>query len=129
MTRRPWADWRWVAAIAGLLAAVSLATIAVTSVITGGQVQDQQPVLDKLQSIADTNSDNIAAIERSQASIDRSLANTDEIVAFVRELRADAAAGDDGTADAVALIVGLICSIGDPGVQAACAALQPEATP
>ncbi len=102
---RPWQDWRWIAAVGVLLFSIGFSAFVVATVTTREAVQDQAPVIDRLEGIAGANAQAIDSIEKNQQGID-------SLVAFVEDLRADDDDGDQG--DTVATFIRLLCASSDP---------------
>lgn len=106
-------DWlkrpAYIAALAALIAAIALGTVAATTVITGGKVDDQGPILERIDKLAVENRSTLDAVERNQAGVD-------ELVEFVRDIQArpDAGASDRQ------LFIDLLCASEDPVRIAAC---------
>lgn len=121
---RPWANPKWVAAVAALIGAVSLASWAASSISTSSEVGDQGQVLERLESIAtdlgklaEQNAVNIDQLEANQAGID-------ELVAFVRDLQAEAE--DEGEDETVRRFLVVLCASSDPARIAVCDELRAE---
>lgn len=111
-----WHDWRWVAAVAALLLAGAISTVAIKTTITESRVGDQTEVIDRLGVLAESNASAIRQIEHNQAGID-------ELVEFVRDIQQQPS--DDGSVQkAVQTVVNLLCESSDPVRLAACAELQ-----
>lgn len=90
-----WQQARWLASLAGLIAAVSFAAFVITTVVTSDRTEE--------------TSDSVAAIQHAQEDID-------VLVGFVEDLQ-----NNDGnteqqgqTAQAVQKILSAICATSDP---------------
>lgn len=109
---RWWQRPAYIAAIAGLAAAVAVGTLAANSIITGNEVNAQGEVLDRIDQLAIDNRSTLEAIEKNQAGVD-------ELVEFVRDIQSRPEADDD----TVRTFVRLLCASSDPVRQQACAEL------
>lgn len=100
-------NYRWIAAMAGFVAACAFAAFSAVTVVNSTTIDD-------LSKIAEANAHAIDGIERNQAGID-------ELVAFVAEIRART--GPSGTER----IIQMLCESSDPVRQEACHRLQSSA--
>lgn len=103
-----WQDWKWVASIAFVVAAIAIGAWSLASIRTNVTV-------DKLAGIAADNQNTLTRLDRNQAGID-------ELVAFVHEFQAQQAsqASGQGQSKVATDIIALLCSSSDPVRQAAC---------
>lgn len=108
-----WQDWKFAGAIGVVFLGVGLIMFALSTNRTADSVEAQQPVIERLDSLAQNNNIHLEALRRNQAGIDA-------LVAYVEEAKAKEAAGQD----AVTFLVDLLCSSEDPVRQAACAEIQ-----
>lgn len=99
-----WQDWKWVAAIACVLAALAIGAWSLASVRTNVAV-------DRLAALAQQNRVTLERIDRNQAGID-------ELVAFVHDVQRQQA--QQGSADVVNRVLTILCSSSDPTRMAAC---------
>lgn len=104
-----WQDWRWIAAVAGLLAAGAFISFVITTIATNESVTDIDPILKELKVLAESNAHEIERIDASQAGID-------ELVAFVRDIQ-QRQPGPNSNAQ---MFIDLLCSSSDPVRLEAC---------
>lgn len=108
--QRWWQDWRWIAAVAAVIFAVGFGSFVRSIIPTNESVQEAEPVLTELRHLAEDNAKTLDALERSQAGID-------ELVEFVRDVKAQQENGEEVD---LQIFVDLLCASNDPARQAAC---------
>lgn len=97
----------YVAALAGLLAAIALAVMAASNLDTGNEIDDQGAILTRIDRLAIENRSTLEAVERNQAGVD-------ELVEFVRDIQAEP------ETNTTQMFVDLLCASEDPVRLAAC---------
>lgn len=112
---RPWESAKWIAAVAGLILAISFAVFVWTSVRTDRSIAT-------LKGVADANKTVLERIDRNQAGID-------ELVNFVHEVQAQEAQQGNGQSQVVGQLEQILCSSSDPIRIEACQRLGITAVP
>lgn len=116
-----WQDWKWIASIAFLIAAIAVGSWALSSVQTQRTVDDQTPILNQLKNIAEQNNQLGQDNKATLTQLTKNQAGIDELVTFVHEVEAQQQA--QGQSKVVNDIITILCSSSDPVRQQACTQL------